>query len=53
MHQKNVQALKSLMGSRAKEYLGNTYKIFEDNSVIPFLKYKPTEEAMEETARGF
>jgi hypothetical protein len=50
---KEVQTLKSLMGSRAKEYLGNTYKIFEDNSVIPFLKYKPTEEAMEETAEVF
>jgi hypothetical protein len=50
---KDVQTLKTLMGSRAKEYLGNTYKIFEDNSIIPFLKYKPTEEAMEETAEVF
>ena len=50
---KDVQTLKTLMGNRAKEYLGNTYKIFEDNSVIPFLKYKPTEEAMEETAEVF
>ena len=50
---KDVQTLKSLMGSRAKEYLGNTYKIFEDNSVIPFLRYKPTEEAMDQTAEVF
>ena len=50
---KDVQTLKSLMGSRTKEYLGNTYKIFEDNSIIPFLRYKPTEEAMEETAEVF
>ena len=50
---KDVQTLKSLMGTRAKEYLGSTYKIFEDNSVLPFLRYKPTEEAMEETAEVF
>ena len=36
------------MGSRGKEYLGNTYKIFQNyNFVNTFQKYKPTEEAME------
>ena len=43
---KDIQTLKSLMGKRVQEYLGNTYKIFEDKSVLPFLNYAPTEEAI-------
>ena len=35
------------MGDRVKDYLGNTYRIFEDNSVLPFMRYAPTEEAIE------
>ena len=33
---KDVAELKNLIGERAKEYLGDTYKIFEDKSSIPF-----------------
>jgi len=43
---KDVAQLKSLLGERTKEYLGNTYQIFEDKSSIPFLNYKPTDEAV-------
>jgi hypothetical protein len=43
---KDIQTLKSLMGKRVQEYLGSTYKIFEDKSVLPFLNYAPTEEAI-------
>ena len=43
---KEVATLKNLLGNRTKEYLGNTYRIFEDKSSIPFLSYKPTEEAI-------
>ena len=43
---KEVSTLKNLLGNRTKEYLGNTYRIFEDKSSIPFLSYKPTEEAI-------
>tara|TARA_R100001594_G_scaffold22680_3_gene43997 strand:- start:1063 stop:4920 length:3858 start_codon:yes stop_codon:yes gene_type:complete len=43
---KDIQTLKSLMGKRVQEYLGNTYKIFEDKSILPFLNYAPTEEAI-------
>jgi hypothetical protein len=43
---KDVSELKTLIGSRAKDYLGDTYRIFEDKSSIPFLNYKPTEEAI-------
>jgi hypothetical protein len=44
---KDVKTLQSLMGDRVKDYLGNTYRIFEDNSVLPFMRYAPTEEAIE------
>jgi len=43
---KDVATLKSLLGERTKEYLGNTYQIFEDKSSLPFLNYKPTDEAI-------
>jgi hypothetical protein len=43
---KDVAELKSLLGNRTKEYLGNTYSIFEDKSILPFVNYKPTEEAV-------
>ena len=33
------------MGKRVKDYLGSTYRIFEDKSMLPFLAYAPTEEA--------
>jgi len=42
---KDLQDLRGLMGDRVKEFLGNTYKIFEDKSVIPFAQYRPTDEA--------
>jgi hypothetical protein len=50
---KDVKTLQSLMGSRVKEYLGNTYRIFEDNSILPYMKYEPTEEAIKNTQKFF
>ena len=50
---KDVKTLQSLMGSRVKDYLGNTYRIFEDNSVLPFMRYAPTEEAIENAQAFF
>ena len=43
---KDVATLRGLMGDRVGEYLGNTYKIFEEKSILPFQSYKPTEEAI-------
>ena len=50
---KDVQTLKSLMGKRVKDYLGSTYRIFEDKSVLPFMAYTPTEEAVKGTKEYF
>ena len=41
------------MGKRVKDYLGSTYRIFEDKSVLPFLAYTPTEEAIKGTKEYF
>jgi hypothetical protein len=50
---KDIKTLQSLMGDRVKDYLGNTYRIFEDNSVLPFMRYAPTEEAIQGTKEFF
>ena len=50
---KDVAQLKSLLGERTKDYLGNTYQIFEDKSSLPFLNYKPTDEAVNNTKELF
>jgi len=50
---KDIAVLKDLLGSRVKDYLGNTYRIFSDKSSIPFLNYKPTDEIVEKTKELF
>jgi len=50
---KDIKTLKDLMGNRVKEYLGNTYRIFEDNSILPYMRYAPTEEAINNTKKFF
>jgi hypothetical protein len=42
----DIATLRGLMGDRVGQYLGNTYKIFEEKSILPFQSYKPTEEAI-------
>ena len=37
---------KDIVGSQFKQWLGRTYSVFENKSVIPFLNYKPTEGAV-------
>jgi len=50
---KDVQTLKGLMGDRVKDYLGNTYAIFEDKSILPFKSYTPTDEAVQSAKELF
>ena len=38
---------KDVFGRKFKNYLGNTYDIFQDKSIIPWLRYKPAAEAIE------
>ena len=37
--------LKQLVGKKFQDYLGSTYDRFANKSVLPFLSYKPTDEA--------
>ena len=49
----NVKELEDIMGDRVKQYIGNTYRIFEEKSILPFANYEPTDEAMERAASVF
>ena len=49
----NVQELEEIMGNRVKQYLGNTYKIFNEKSILPFANYEPTDEAINRAVRLF
>ena len=44
---------KELFGNKFKGYLGSTYDIFQNQSIIPWLRYKPTAQAVEETKQVF
>ena len=50
---KDIADLKSLMGTRVKDYLGDTYRIFEDKSIIPFSNYRPADEVIDKTKELF
>ena len=42
-----------LFGKKFKDYLGATYEIFRNKSVIPLLNYKPTEQAVKKMMKLF
>ena len=42
-----------LFGKKFKDYLGSTYEIFRNKSVIPLLNYKPTEQAVKKMINLF
>ena len=43
----DIATFKSLFGGKFKNYLGSTYDIFQDKSILPWLKYKPAAQAVE------
>jgi hypothetical protein len=50
---KDLGNFKKLFGNKFKNYLGSTYDIFQNRSIIPFLGFKPTEEAIQKTKEMF
>jgi hypothetical protein len=50
---KDLGNFKKLFGNKFKNYLGSTYDIFQNKSIIPFLGFKPTEEAIQKTKEMF
>ena len=45
--------LRKIMGNRVKNYIGNTFEIFEDAEAGFFSKYKPTRDSVENTKALF
>ena len=44
---------KQLFGKKFQDYLGSTYDIFSNRSIVPFLSYKPTDEAVQKAVTLF
>ena len=45
--------LRKIMGNRVKNYIGNTFEIFENSEAGFFSKYKPTQEAIDRVSNIF
>ena len=43
-----IKEFKDLFGNKFKDYLGATYDVMQNKSIIPWMRYKPTEEAVTE-----
>ena len=43
----DIQTFKKFFGGKFKNYLGSTYDIFQDKSILPWLRYKPSAQAVE------
>ena len=50
---KEMDEFKSLFGNKFKEYLGATYDIMQNKSILPWLTYRPTNESIQETKKIF
>ena len=48
-----IQEFKKLFGNKFKNYLGSTYDIFQNQSILPWVRYQPTREAIDEAKEVF
>jgi hypothetical protein len=48
-----LKQFKEYFGDKFSGYLGATYDIFQNKSIIPWLRYKPAAEAIDETKQVF
>ena len=48
-----IQEFKKLFGNKFKNYIGATYDVFQNKSIIPFFAYTPTREAIERAKTVF
>ena len=46
LDEKQVADFQKLFGSKFKNYLGTTFDVFQNKSLLPYLGYKPTAEAV-------
>ena len=50
---KEMDEFKRLFGDKFKSYLGATYDVMQNKSIIPWLRYRPTSEAIDEVKSIF
>ena len=50
---KQFKQFKDLFGKKFQNYLGSTYDIFSNKSILPFMSYKPPEQAVEKAIKLF
>jgi len=50
---KEMDEFKRLFGDKFKSYLGATYDVMQNKSILPWLRYRPTSEAITETKKIF
>ena len=48
-----ITEFKKLFGNKFKNYIGSTYDIFQNQSIFPWVRYKPTQEAINEAKEVF
>jgi len=53
LEDKELKEFKQLFGNKFQSYLGSTYDIFQNKSLLPWLNYKPTEEVINKTKELF
>ena len=51
--QNEIKEFKSLFGNKFKNYIGSTYDIFQNQSIFPWVRYKPAKEAIDEAKEVF
>jgi hypothetical protein len=50
---KELKDFTDLFGRKFKDYLGSTYDIMQNQSIIPFMSYRPAAQAIEDAKRIF
>ena len=53
LSKEELSEFQTLFGSKFKEYLGTTYDIFQNKSILPFFNYKPAAQQIEATKQVF
>ena len=51
LDKKELKEFKDLFGGKFKDYLGATYDVFQNKSLIPWFNYTPTAEAIEKNEK--
>ena len=53
LNKDEIAEFKTLFGSKFRNYLGSTYDIFQNQSILPWMRYTPTREAIDKAKASF